>query len=62
MGYKLTRKDFGNDPLLDTLIALKKTLAELGLELYIVGAGARDICMNTHMMKLSLKTTLLVFK
>ena len=46
MGYQLTRKDFGNDPLLDTLVALKKTLAELGLELYIVGAGARDICMK----------------
>lgn len=47
MESKLTKAEFGNDPLLDTLIALKSTLNNLGLDLYIVGAGARDISMKT---------------
>ncbi len=46
MGHRLTKAEFGNDPLLDTLVALKNSFDALGLDLYIVGAGARDICMK----------------
>lgn len=45
MEYKIDKAKFANDPLYETLAALQKSLEQLNLQLYIVGACARDIAM-----------------
>ena len=46
MEYKITRDALQNDLLYDTLKALSKVMVELDLDLYVVGALARDIAME----------------
>lgn len=45
MEYKIDKAKFANDPLYETLAALQKSLEQLNLQLYVVGACARDIAM-----------------
>lgn len=42
---KIDKAKFANDPLYETLAALQKSLEQLNLQLYVVGACARDIAM-----------------
>ncbi|MGL5636993.1 MAG: hypothetical protein ACRDD8_08315 [Bacteroidales bacterium] len=46
MEYKITRDSIQNDLLYDTLKTLSKVMAELSLDLYVIGALARDITME----------------
>lgn len=46
MEYKITRDILQNDLLYDTLGALSKVMEELHLDVYVVGALARDIAME----------------
>ena len=46
MEYKIDKSKFANDPLYETLAALQRLLKQLNLQLYVVGAGARDIAMK----------------
>lgn len=46
MEYKLDKTKFANDPLYETLTALQKSMEQLNLQLYVVGACARDIAMK----------------
>lgn len=46
MEFCIDRPKLCNDPLYETLTALQQSLSSLGLPLYIVGAGARDIAMK----------------
>lgn len=46
MEYKITRDTIQNDLLYDTLKALSKVMGELNLDVYVVGALARDIAME----------------
>ena len=46
MEYKIDKAKFANDPLYETLAALQKSMEELNLQLYVVGACARDISMK----------------
>ena len=46
MEYKIKRDTLQNDLLYDTLKALSKVMVELDLDLYVVGALARDIAME----------------
>lgn len=46
MEYRIDRQQLGNDPLYETLTALQQVLSSMGLSLYVVGAGARDIAMK----------------
>ena len=46
MEYKIDKTKFANDPLYETLAALQKSLEQLNLQLYVVGACARDIAMK----------------
>ena len=45
MEFKIDKAKFANDPLYETLAALQKSLEQLNLQLYVVGACARDIAM-----------------
>ena len=45
MEYKIDKAKFANDPLYETLAALQKSLEQLNLQMYVVGACARDIAM-----------------
>ena len=45
MEYKIDKAKFANDPLYETLAALQKSLKQLNLQMYVVGACARDIAM-----------------
>lgn len=46
MEYKITRDDIKNNLLYDTIIELEKCMREHGLQLYVVGARARDLAMK----------------
>lgn len=46
MDYRITRKDLGNERFAETLKALAECFAELGLEVYLVGAAARDVALR----------------
>lgn len=46
MEYKITRDTLQNDLLYDTLKALSKVMYDLQLDVYVVGALARDIAME----------------
>lgn len=46
MEYKIDKTEFANDPLYETLAALQKIMGKLNLQLYVVGASARDIAMK----------------
>ncbi len=46
MEFRITKEELGNDWLYSTLIALDKCMTEHGLQLYVVGARARDIAMT----------------
>ena len=46
MKSSISKKDLENDPLFDTLQALHSCVTKLGLELYVVGATARDLIMK----------------
>ena len=46
MEYKITREALQNDLLYETLSALSKVMNSLQLEIYVVGALARDIAME----------------
>lgn len=45
MDYKITKRQLGNDLLYDTLRALEKSLSQLSIPVYVVGATARDMAM-----------------
>lgn len=46
MEYKITREALQNDLLYDTLKALSQVMNDLQLDVYVVGALARDIAME----------------
>ena len=58
MEYKLDKAKFANDPLYDTLAALQKSLEQLNLQLYVVGACARDIAMKVLNVPASARRTI----
>ena len=57
MEYKITRDTLQNDPLYDTLKALSKVMYDLQLDVYVVGALARDIAMEILKMPPSPRRT-----
>lgn len=46
MKTKISKQELGNDLLFDTLLALHDTFWGMGLNLYVVGAAARDIMVS----------------
>lgn len=46
MEFKITRSILQNDLLYDALCALSKVMSDLQLEVFVVGALARDIAME----------------
>ena len=46
MKNSITKKELENDLLFDTLQALHNCVTKLGLDLYVVGATARDLMMK----------------
>lgn len=58
MEYKIDKAKFANDPLYDTLAALNKSLEQLNLQLYVVGACARDIAMKVLNVPASARRTI----
>lgn len=48
MEYHIHKTDLQNRLLADTLQALAECYAKMGMELYVVGAAARDITMHLH--------------
>ena len=46
MDYHIHKTDLQNMLLADTLQALAECYAQMGMELYVVGAAARDITMH----------------
>ena len=50
MEYKITKYELQNDLLAETLQELSLCYAELGAEVYVVGAAARDLAM--HLLKM----------
>ena len=57
MEFKLTREQLQNDLLYDALCALSKVMNDLQLEVFIVGALARDIAMEMLKMPPSPRRT-----
>ena len=57
MEYKITRDTLQNDLLYDTLKALSKVMYDLQLDVYVVGALARDIAMEILKMPPSPRRT-----
>ena len=57
MVYKIDKVKFANDPLYETLASLQKTLEQLNLQLYVVGACARDIAMKVLKVPASARRT-----
>ena len=57
MEYEIDRAKFANDPLYATLVALQKSLEQLNLQLYVVGACARDIAMKVLKVPASARRT-----
>lgn len=57
MEYKITRDTLQNDLLYDTLKALSKVMYDLQLDVYVVGALARDIAMEILKMPSSPRRT-----
>ena len=58
MEYRIDKTKFANDPLYETLAALRKPLEELSLQLYVVGACARDIAMKVLGVPASARRTI----
>lgn len=58
MEYKIDKTKFANDPLYETLAALQKSLEQLNLQLYVVGACARDIAMKVLNVPASARRTI----
>ena len=58
MEYKIDKAKFANDPLYETLAALQKSLEQLNLQLYVVGACARDIAMKVLKVPASVRRTI----
>lgn len=58
MEYRIDKTKFANDPLYETLAALRKSLEELNLLLYVVGACARDIAMKVLGVPASARRTI----
>lgn len=58
MEYKIDNAKFANDPLYETLGALQKSLEQLDLQLYVVGACARDIAMKVLNVPASARRTI----
>lgn len=58
MEYRIDKTKFANDPLYETLAALRKSLEELNLQLYVVGACARDIAMKVLGVPASARRTI----
>lgn len=58
MEYKIDKTKFANDPLYETLAALRKSMEELNLQLYVVGACARDIAMKVLGVPASARRTI----
>lgn len=58
MEYKIDKAKFANDPLYETLGALQKSLEQLDLQLYVVGACARDIAMKVLNVPASARRTI----
>lgn len=58
MEYKIDKAKFANDPLYETLAALQKSLVQLNLQLYVVGACARDIAMKVLNVPASARRTI----
>lgn len=58
MEYKIDKAKFANDPLYETLAALQKSLEQLNLQLYVVGACARDIAMKVLNVPASARRTI----
>ena len=46
MKTKISKQELGNDLLFDTLLALHDTFLGMRLNLYVVGAAARDIMVS----------------
>lgn len=57
MEFKLTREQLQNDLLYDALSALSKVMSDLQLEVFVVGALARDIAMEILKMPPSPRRT-----
>ena len=58
MEYKIDKAKFANDPLYETLAALQKSMEQLNLQLYVVGACARDIAMKVLNVPASARRTI----
>lgn len=58
MEYKITKYDLQNDLLAETLQELSVCYAELGAEVYVVGAAARDLAMRLLKMQNATRRTL----
>ena len=58
MEYKIDKAKFANDPLYETLAALQKSLEQQNLQLYVVGACARDIAMKVLNVPASARRTI----
>lgn len=58
MEYKIDKAKFANDPLYETLGALQKSLEQLNLQLYVVGACARDIAIKVLNVPASARRTI----
>ena len=58
MEYKIDKAKFANDSLYETLAALQKSLEQLNLQLYVVGACARDIAMKVLKVPASARRTI----
>ena len=54
----MDKAKFANDPLYETLAALQKSLEQLDLQLYVVGACARDIAMKVLNVPASARRTI----
>ena len=57
MEYKITKEALQNDLLYDTLEALNNVMKDLHLDVYVVGALARDIAMEILKMPPSPRRT-----
>ena len=58
MEYKVTTSDLRNDLLTETLQELSHCYAELGAEVYVVGAAARNLAMRLLNMQDAPRRTL----
>ncbi len=58
MEYKIDKAKLANDPLYETLAALQRSLEQLNLQLYVVGACARDIAMKVLNVPASARRTI----